>query len=373
VNESLPDDRPTRFDSLFRWLPNLPREERLRLIEEFQRSASWNIDFIVMMGLASALASLGLLASSVPVVIGAMLVAPLMSPLAGAGFAIVQGNIQLFQESLRAMSYGILVSLAVSVGLGLLSPDYQTTLEMEARGEVNLLDLGVALASGMAAAYAMARPNVAATIAGVAIAAALVPPLAVVGIAAAYRHWPLCGAASANFLTNLFAIVLGAAFVFRAMGVNPPRAAGPSPRWARRTLLVLVLVAIAFVLPLGDRMLTQAKRGQRRPMAYAASQKVRQVVYDHFSAREGVEVLLIGRDGIEPESGVAVLLACTKPIGADAGTVVTARVREVLGKPIPVHIYALQSAWQVKKGQGAIEVEVAEPAPAVEEDATGVP
>jgi uncharacterized hydrophobic protein (TIGR00271 family) len=373
VNECSPDERPTRFDALFQWLPDLPREERLRLIEEFQRSASWNIDFVVMMGLASALASLGLLASSIPVVIGAMLVAPLMSPLAGAGFAIVQGNVQLFRESLRAMSYGVLVSLAVSVALGLLSPDYQTTLEMEARGEVNLLDLAVALASGMAAAYAMARPNVAATIAGVAIAAALVPPLAVVGIAAAYRHWQLCGAASANFLTNLFAIVLGAAFVFRAMGVNPPRSAGPSPRWARRTLLILVLVAIAFVLPLGDRMLTQAKRGQRRPMAYAASQKVRQIVYDHFIEIDGVEVLLIGRDGIDPDSGVAIVVTCTKPIGAVAGTEVTARVREVLGKPIPVHVFALQSAWQVKKGEGLIEVEVAKPAPTAEGGANGAP
>ena len=77
---------------VLRLFPKLKRGDRVSLIELFEKSAEWNIDFIVMMALATALAALGLLQNSTPVVIGAMLVAPLMSPLIGSGFALVQGN-----------------------------------------------------------------------------------------------------------------------------------------------------------------------------------------------------------------------------------------------------------------------------------------
>ena len=92
--------------SILRLFPRLNRGDRISLVELFEKNADWNIDFIVMMALATALAALGLLQNSTPVVIGAMLVAPLMSPLIGSGFALVQGNLDLFLGSMKAMSYG---------------------------------------------------------------------------------------------------------------------------------------------------------------------------------------------------------------------------------------------------------------------------
>ncbi|MHC4989659.1 MAG: DUF389 domain-containing protein, partial [Planctomycetota bacterium] len=83
----------------------MDREERVDLFRRLEPSARWEADFVVMTGLSSALASLGLMQGSVPVVIGAMLVAPLMSPLLGSGLALVQGNIQLFRQSMKAMTF----------------------------------------------------------------------------------------------------------------------------------------------------------------------------------------------------------------------------------------------------------------------------
>lgn len=77
---------------------------------------------------------------------------------------------------------GLLLGLGISLLVGSLNPGFEPSMEMEARGAPNLLDFGVAILSGFVAAYALGRPGVANTLAGVAIAAALVPPLCVVGI-----------------------------------------------------------------------------------------------------------------------------------------------------------------------------------------------
>ena len=114
---------------------------------------------------------------SAAVVIGAMLVAPLMSPLLGCGMAIVQGNLPLFRNSLKAVLFGFLVALAIGVVLGFISPMGELTDELRARGGPTVLDMLVALLSGIAAAYCNGRPNLSAALPGVAIAAALVPPL----------------------------------------------------------------------------------------------------------------------------------------------------------------------------------------------------
>ena len=79
-------------------VPQLEREERIALVDEVEGKARWTFDFAVLMALATAIAALGLLANSVAVVIGAMLVAPLMTPVVGGGLAVVQGNWPLWRR-----------------------------------------------------------------------------------------------------------------------------------------------------------------------------------------------------------------------------------------------------------------------------------
>jgi uncharacterized hydrophobic protein (TIGR00271 family) len=185
--------------------PRLDREERLELKERLEAGARSDWDYLMMMGLAAVLASLGLLQGSTAVVIGAMLVAPLMGPLVAAGLALVQGNVRLFQTGLSSTAIGLGVGLGVSLLAGAINPGYEPSLEIEARGQPDIFDLVIALASGMAAAYASGRPKVAATLAGVAIAAALVPPLAVIGLALTNARPFIAAYASILLLTNLVA------------------------------------------------------------------------------------------------------------------------------------------------------------------------
>ncbi len=322
--------------------PTLDRGGRIELVQHFEKSACWNIDFIVMMGLSTALAALGLMQDSTPVIIGAMLVAPLMSPLIGAGFALVQGNVNLFKDSIKAMLFGVAGGLLISLVLGFLTPQYEPTLEIMARGNVNLVDLGVAVLSGMAAAYSMGRPDLFATVAGVAIAAALVPPLAVVGMAAAAGVFWLAGAAAVLLITNLIAIVLGAAIIFRLLGVHGSLAGSQRPLWARRMFLSLVLVVGMMVFPLGDRALKQARVGQARPSTYPASLKLRNAVKERVATEKNVKVLTVARLGVEPDTGIHILLVSPMEISENLPSELDDIVDNIVGEDIAVRVISVK-------------------------------
>mgnify|MGYP001548999141 FL=1 len=303
---------------LLGWFPTLDRDERHELYERILLGAADGPDFYIMMFLAATLASLGLLQGSTAVVIGAMLVAPLMGPLVGAGLALEQGNLPLLHRAFRVALKGTLLGLAVSVLFGLANHGYEPTMEIEARGRPDLFDLFVALASGMVAAYAQGRPNVSGTLAGVAIAAALLPPLAVVGIALTAGHTDIAANARVLLITNLVAIVLGAALVFRLLGV---RARGDvdsaMPAWARRTFAGLIMIAVILAAPLLLKGMEKNRAGQVRPISFPVSSEVRDAVKQFVASKQNLRLLTMGREGIEPGAKIIVLLTTTGPIVGD--------------------------------------------------------
>jgi uncharacterized hydrophobic protein (TIGR00271 family) len=194
---------------LERLVPQIERDDRIVLVERLQSNSNWDFDFMALMVLSTTIAAIGLVQNSTAVVIGAMLVAPLMTPLLGLGLAVVQGNIMLARISSRAVFFGICVALLVGFLVGMVVPGFdQPTPEMELRGGPSLLDLFVAFASGLAAAYASSRPGLLAALPGVAIAAALVPPIATSGLALSQGDFSLFGNALLLFGINMFTIVL---------------------------------------------------------------------------------------------------------------------------------------------------------------------
>jgi len=331
---------------IHRWLkfPLLERQDRVALAERINNSSSANFDFLMMMTLAAALASMGLMQGSTAVVIGAMLVAPLMGPLLGAGLAVTQGNLKLFRDSFSAIAVGVGIGFGVSLLVGLLNPGYEPSLEIEARGNPDLFDLAIAFASGMVAAYAQGRPNVASTLAGVAIAAALVPPLAVVGLALTNELPVIAGNAAILLSTNLVAIMLGAALVFRMLGVRVTQSAEQAPTWARRAIIVLVMGAMLLTPPLFLNMLAQKQKGQDRPLIYPVSPDVRDAVYNYLEGHPGLEIITMARSSVEPDRGIAVLLESDTDIGSSVVREVQILVQQARGETVPVQVHVLRSA-----------------------------
>ncbi|AFZ33881.1 hypothetical protein Sta7437_0265 [Stanieria cyanosphaera PCC 7437] len=173
-----------------------------------------SFSFHFMLGLSSVIATLGLLADSVAVIIGAMIIAPLMGPILGIAYSATVGNRRLLRRSMLTLSTGIILTIITAwlttliVGLRTVSP------EILSRTNPTLLDLSIALAAGSAGAFANSRRRIADALPGVAIAVALVPPLSVVGIGLAFAQKTLSLGAFLLFVTNLVGIIFSGSLVF---------------------------------------------------------------------------------------------------------------------------------------------------------------
>jgi len=234
-------------------VPQIDRERRVKLVDDLQLNSQFNFDFGALISLSTLIAALGLVRDSGAVVIGAMLVAPLMTPLVAMGFALVQGNLKLIRSALRSVSWGFAIALLIGASIGLMlrlfAPGLEISEQMADRGSPNFLDLVVALASGVAAAYAMGRPNLISALPGVAIAAALVPPIATSGLALTMGDLTLAGGASLLFFTNIVAIVLGTAITFWCVGISTRISEGrPAQIWPRYWLIGFVVLSILLTL-----------------------------------------------------------------------------------------------------------------------------
>lgn len=312
MNES--HNKPELKQQIFDYFPTLDRSERKELVGRITIGANGGVDFIVMMLLAATLASLGLLQGSTAVVIGAMLVAPLMGPLVAAGLSLAQGNFRLFRSAMFVSGAGAMIGLTASLFFGALNPGFEPSMEIEARGDPDVLDLVIALASGMVAAYAMGRPNLSGTLAGVAIAAALLPPLAVVGIGLTNSQPIVAGYAAILFATNMVAIILGAALVFRLLGMHVAGGETGAPRWVRRATMIFALMAVILAAPLLENVLEKNRVGQARPATYPVSAVVRNAVREYVSNNQELQEILMARQSIEPEAGIMLLLTASGPL-----------------------------------------------------------
>ncbi|MHC4787194.1 MAG: DUF389 domain-containing protein [Planctomycetota bacterium] len=346
---ALSSERPSR--RFLEWFPRLDRDGRLELLERAETGARGDVDFYFMMALAATLASLGLLQDSTAVVIGAMLVAPLMGPLVAAGLALVQGNARLFRTGVGVTCFGVGLGFAISLLVGALNPGFEPAMEIEARGEPDVLDLGIALASGMAAAYASARHKAGATLAGVAIAAALVPPLTVIGIALTNDRPYIAGNAAVLLVTNLVAIILGAALVFRMLGVHESLRGEGAPTWARRATMLLVLCAALLIAPLVHHALEIRRMGSARPLLYPVAPRVRYAVKEFVEPWPEVNLILMGRTSVEPETGIAILLSVTGQLPLEFEEQLRQVVLESCGEASTVRLFLLRAAREGAPGR----------------------
>jgi len=221
-------------------------ENRVFLMRGNSRERLWR--FAILMVLATAIATFGLATDSTAVVIGAMLVAPLMTPILGTSAGLINGKTRSTLWSAIITTLGAIGAIFVAWGLSALIPDIEAVVQngqITSRTSPSLLDLAIALAAGAAGAYGVSRAESTDALPGVAVAIALVPPLAVVGITLQAGDPGQAGGALLLFLTNLFSIVLMAGLVFVLVGYGS---------WSRlynrrnRIRVSFAMVAFAIIL-----------------------------------------------------------------------------------------------------------------------------
>ena len=252
-------------------LPRVDRERRGEVQVLLRNASNPNFDFFLLVILSSVIATLGLLTDSAAVIIGAMLVAPLMSPIIGLGLGSLTADGRLLRDAASALVRGAVLAVLISSLIAWINRMLPMVVlqaqdlpaEVLARTHPSPIDLGIALAGGMAAAFALAMPHISAALPGVAIATALMPPLCTIGVGLAWGRWDIAAGASLLFLTNAVTITFAATLVFFTLGFNPARrgASGLFPRSLQISAMLTLVLMIPLSL-LSVRFVQQATRSR---------------------------------------------------------------------------------------------------------------
>ena len=238
------------------------------LSDQFELDSHCDQAFIVLTIAAGMIASLGLLANSSAVVIGAMLIAPWMLPLRAAAFGILQGRLRLVGRALVTLVFGLCITVGLSMLLGTWVGLPIFGSEVEARTQRNLLDLGVALVAGAIAAYASVSAKAISSLAGTAIAVALVPPVCAFGLLLSKSQWSDAFGAALLFAANLLGILSGALI---ALAICKPELR--VNLWRSRLGLMSLFLTSLLLIPLSGSFLSLMAKA-RRTAALAQIQQV---------------------------------------------------------------------------------------------------
>jgi uncharacterized hydrophobic protein (TIGR00271 family) len=237
---------------------NLITDERREDVGQKLRLEAYpDFGYYLLVLLSCIIATEGLLVNSAAVIIGAMLVAPLMSPIIGLGFSSLFGDTNTLQKAGTGLALGSGLAILLSAFVtwfNIQLPFFYFQIdslppEILSRTQPSPIDLIIALAGGLAAAFARAMPNISAALPGVAIATALMPPLCTVGIGIALRRWDVAGGAFLLFTTNAVTIAFSSTLVFSVLGFNPRRFVQGKAN-AQRTLFISGLLTAALLIPL---------------------------------------------------------------------------------------------------------------------------
>lgn len=181
--------------------------ENIRKNVDFHGANAWTLVFAIF------IASIGLNMNSPAVIIGAMLISPLMGPILGIGLALGINDEELLRKSFRNLSIAVFISVATSMIYFMLSPIHEAQSELLARTYPTFYDVLIAFFGGAAGIVSISRRERGASVAGVAIATALMPPLCTAGYALSIGNMKFLAGAFYLFLINSVFIALST-FVF---------------------------------------------------------------------------------------------------------------------------------------------------------------
>ncbi len=233
---------------------DLPVFEK-KLFFKGPRLRPYLVRFTVLLFLSTVIATFGVVNDSAATVIGAMIIAPLMTPIMATAAALVMGKMDWSIRSLLLVALGVLLVIITSFLIGILVNaisfiSFTQNSQITGRISPRLTDLCIALASGAAGAFAMSRDDIADSLPGVAISISLVPPLCVVGLGLSSGQWAAASGVMLLFLTNFFSILLAGGAVLALLGLGAAATTTIHGRRRRRAFLIIALGVLLVSIPL---------------------------------------------------------------------------------------------------------------------------
>ena len=284
-----------------------------------------SFSFHFMLGLSAIISTLGLLANSVAIIIGAMIIAPLMGPIVGMAYATAMGNRKLLRRSSFTLLKGVILTVVVSYITALLIGLDTVGSEITSRTNPTLIDFGIAMAAGMAGAYTQTRRSISDAIPGVAIAVALVPPLSVAGIGLALGENGIAFGSFLLFSTNLICIIFfgGLVFLFQSYG-NIDRA----KKGLALSTVVMFILGVPLTLSMRELIIKKNVRHQIEDIIFSETET--------FKDTDIESILVVPRRGY-----LVVNMEIAAPINSISQADIV-RVRKLLtteiGRPIDLRV-----------------------------------
>ncbi len=196
----------------------LTTDERKAAVDKLVDGASPNAEFYLLLVLSTVIVTLGLLIDNTAVVIGGMLVAPIISPILSLAMSIVMADFDLLFQSAKVLLMSIIAVMLIAFLISFASIGLEVNSEIASRAVTSSEYFFVALAAGIAAAFAFARPSLSEAIPGIAVTVALLPPLVVSFIAIPLQSFEIFVKSMGLFSLNLLGIIFAATIVFSLMG-----------------------------------------------------------------------------------------------------------------------------------------------------------
>jgi len=217
VEAALPEPTPSEEKNI---LPASKTATREELTADIRSGTRLDRSYVVLTALSTIVASIGLLSDNVAAIIGAMVIAPLLGPNLAFAFATAIGDRSLMGLAVRAMAVGLIISVGFSAILGMVWPYEFDSPELLSRTVVGYDGVALALAAGAAAVLSLTT-GVSATLVGVMVAVALLPPAVAMGMLAGAGLWAPAFGAALLLGVNVICVNLAAQFVFVIKKLGP--------------------------------------------------------------------------------------------------------------------------------------------------------
>lgn len=193
-------------------------------VKKLIEASTPNFNFFLLVILSVLMATFGMLENNTAVVIGSMLIAPVLFPILSLSLSVVMSDYKLIQRAgltlVKALVLGVAAALLATLFFGGSAP---LTSEVMLRTEPTLLSIAIAIVAGLAVAYTLTQPDLSETLPGIAVAVALIPPLAVIGVGLASLNWAVVAGAVVYLVVNIVGIVFASMLVFSLMNLYVKR------------------------------------------------------------------------------------------------------------------------------------------------------
>jgi len=311
-------------------------EELEALQADLLSESSLESTYLILIVGSCIIASFGLLSNSAAVIIGAMLVAPLMLPIRGMAFGALESNLRLFIAGLTALLVGTALAIAMSCVIGWTAGLSQFGSEVLGRSKPTLLDLGIAVAAGSISAYAKVEPKISSSLAGTAIAVALMPPVCVIGLGLSAQNWQLSQGATLLYVTNLLGISLSCMVTFWLKGYAPLAKAKRALRWT-------AIVTATVVIPLSISFIELVRQSQLEA-------GVRRVLLNKTETFQRVSLVQIKTNWLNSPPEVVLSVQAIEPVTPKQVGLIEEFIREEMGRPFKVTFEVSQVEEVTREG-----------------------